>query len=214
MDNKKKRIGLFIAAIIVISVSILVVPSGALTLDSHIPPDGYIPIPAEEIFESETTFLLIQDVYPWGLNSDELALIEKGDTYNVVNSATLATLDLSKYKCILYASDQPNSYYRNIAANIDKIEAWVSNGGFLIAHVCDQGWSGGDWTGLHILPGNVGHQHGYLGNLTIVDPTHCKVENLDPDYFDGWGSSTHGWLTNLPPGTEKVIVVLTFTPSI
>ena len=50
-------------------------------------------------------------------------------------------------------------------------------------------------------------QHSYLDNLTILDPTHCKVEGLAPDYFDGWHSSSHGRLTNLPPGTKSVVVV-------
>jgi hypothetical protein len=206
---RTRRSMLLMATAILFATLLLVPQAGALPPeDSTTPPAGYTPTPTEEKFGAGTAFLLIQDVLPWEVNANEEALIATGRSYDVANSATLATLDLSEYRCILYASDQPNSYYQNITTNIAKIENWVSNGGFLIAHVCDWGWIGGDWTGLHILPGNVTHAaQQYHDDLTILDPTHCKVEGLAPDYFDGWSASTHGWLTNLPAGTNKVVVV-------
>lgn len=187
-------------------------------LNAGTPPEGYIPTPTVEKF-GQTDALLIQDKDVWGRNSNELALIEAGISYDLRHSCDLSTIDLSEYKFIIYSSDQTQEYYGNIEANIDKIESFVSNGGLLIAHVCDEAWTSADWSGMHILPGNVQHATGiYLEDLAIADTSHpivrgTPVGNFDilaanPEYFDGWGHSTHGYLTNVLNGTVAVIKVV------
>lgn len=204
-----------VLALALSSAAVLVAQAGP-SPDSTTPPDGYEPQPTEEK-HGATDALLIQDFDPWDYNSNELALQELGISYDVINSTNLGTVDLSQYKFIMYASDQPTSYYTNLANNIAAIEAFVSGGGLLIGHVCDDGWAGGDWTTEHILPGNVQHVGVGEDDLVIVDITHPIVRGTppgnfdiygtDPNYFDGWVSSTHGYLTNLPPNADVVIEI-------
>jgi hypothetical protein len=185
--------------------------------DAHTPPAGYVPI-VPEIHDGNTDALLIEDLLPWGVASIEGVFNEFGITYDLVHSAALAYVDFSEYKFIVYPSDQPSSFYWNIAWNLERIESFVANGGLLIAHVTDMGWNGGSWNGLNILPGGVNHQNLYgIEDLSVVDASHPVIQgtppgNIDilavnPDYLDGWGWSTHGYLEDLPFGTRTVMEI-------
>jgi len=182
------------------------------------PREDYVPIPTEETLDLDNTntALLIQDVQPWTMNANVLALQEFLIPYTVINSASLASHDLSGYQFIMYASDQPTSYYQNVSSSIAKIEAFVNDGGFLIAHLCDGGWSGGYWTGLNMLPGGGARTQLAYQNLTIVNTTHPAIAGTggafdiyayNPNYFDGWGYSTHGYFYGLPSGAVTVNVI-------
>lgn len=92
--------------------------------------------------QSGPVALLIEDQLPWGVNSNEQALTALGIPYDVITSALLASTDLSQYKFIMYASDQPASFYDNIHANMQKITDYVSAGGVLIAHCGSDNWNG------------------------------------------------------------------------
>ncbi len=166
---------------------------------------------AAEVTNPDAIALLIRDTYPWGFPANEDALIILGIPYDVVNSWNLHAVDLNKYQFIMYASSQYNSsYYQNILNNMAMISAYVSNGGLLLAHACDQYFvTGGNWFGFSILPGDVRHVWLTSENINITDPTHCVVQGLDDAYFYGWYWSTHGYFTNLLPGTNVVMV----TPS-
>lgn len=182
--------------------------------DSSTPPLGYIPTVPEAQY-GNTEALLIEDLFPWGRASVEGAFTEFGVTYDLVRSWELAAVDLSDYKFIVYPSDQPTWFYQNIEANIGKIETFVSSGGLLIAHVTDRGWNNGNWDDLHILPGNVTHVFGPYDDLRIADTLHPIIKGtppgtvdiyaLNPNYFDGWGCSTHGYLDSLTPNTSVVV---------
>jgi len=181
-------------------------------------------IRAIESLDPAAIALLIQDVNPWYGRNVHDALHEFGIPHDLINSSSLATWDLSKYKFILYASSQTSNYYVNIAANLDKISTFVSNGGLLIAHCFDGGWYviwpyqivGGSWQNFSILPGNVTHlmhwdDEPYLSNsIHITDPDHGVVESdqytLTDNYLWGWHSSACGIFTDLPPNAEVVMV--------
>jgi murein DD-endopeptidase MepM/ murein hydrolase activator NlpD len=198
------------------------------------PPPGYTPIVPDTLYTERATplleqatlnsnveALLIEDLLPWGKASIEGVFSELGVNYDLLHSWDLSTIDLNMYRFIVYPSDQPTSFYQNIQTNISKIESFVSVGGLLIAHVTDAGWNLGDWRGLHILPGNVGHSTGwddqglFNQDLEIADPSNAIIKGtpagtvdifaLDPNYFDGWGYSTHGYLHNLPVDSNEVI---------
>jgi hypothetical protein len=161
-----------------------------------------------EVFQPGARALLIEDYCPWGCCSNEAALTALGIPYDLIHSASLANTNLCKYRFIMYASDQPQSYYNTIAANINKISAYVHDCcGLLIAHSCDKGWAGGYWT--NILPADVvvGHQNAYYNSIHITDPSHCVVSGLDDTFFANWGYSVHGYFTNLPSGTNTIMVV-------
>ena len=156
--------------------------------------------------------LLIQDVNPWERNSIEIALTTYRIPHDTVTSWSLSGISLTPYTFIVYASDQPTTYYENIAASIGRIEGYVSAGGALLAHVTDQGWSNGEWAGCDILPADVEHVDWYSNDLEINatnDPVITGkpdgVETLTGDYFDGWHYSAHGYFTNLPPGCVTVL---------
>jgi hypothetical protein len=181
-------------------------------------------IKALESLDPDAIALLIQDVNPWWGRNVHDALLEFGIPHDVINSSSLATWDLSKYKFILYASSQTDTYYANIAANLDKISSWVSDGGLLIAHCLDGGWYviwpyqivGGDWQGLSILPGGVTHlMHGddikYASDMIhITQPNHGVIKSdeytLTDSYMAIWYTSTGGIFTNLPPNAEVIMV--------
>ena len=113
----------------------------------------------------------------------------------------------------MYASDQPTSYYQNIAANIAKINTYIAGGGVLIAHCCDIGiGQDGDWTGLKILPGaswgvTTGQTHEYSDDVRIVDPRSPIANDLSDALLSGWGYSSHGYFNTptLPEGTNVVM---------
>lgn len=162
---------------------------------------------AAEVTVAGAIALVIKDIDPWGKPSNENALYELGISYDVVHSVNLATVDLCKYRFIMYASDQTQSYYENLWANRVKIGDYVISGGLLLAHACDWGWGGGEWSNDRpILPGGVTHFNAYLQYIHITDPEHCVVEGLDDAYFYGWGWSTHGYFTELLLDTNIVMV--------
>jgi len=152
----------------------------------------------KQIVTGTATALLIEDVAPWGHDSahspsipvwdaDQQALAYLGISYDLVYSNTLP-VDLSPYKLILLASTQPTSAYANIAANIGRISAYVSNGGIYLVHACDEGWwdypsgYGSDWTGYAILPNGTSHTNYNTGGSTVssihvIDPSGKLLKN-------------------------------------
>lgn len=158
-----------------------------------------------------TKALLIQDILPWNKQTNQKTLKELGIPYDVINSNQLFNINLQNYRFIIYSSDQYRSYYQNIAANRNKINKYVFNGGVLVAHVADYGWIDDTWNGLNILPANVGHishdvNENYLANnIYINDPSHPVVKGLPGNYFNSWSHSAHGIFTNVPGGTNIVM---------
>jgi len=158
------------------------------------------------------TALLIEDSYPWGRNSNEQVLIEFGVSYDRIHSSKLNQVDLSNYEFVMYSSSQNYSYYSNLEANLNKISKFVSDGGLLIAHCCDGGWGGGDWRFYSILPGDVTHEM-YRDNWSllsqnvyIANPDHPMADGLSDSMLCDWTYSTHGAFTNIPAGTEIIMV--------
>jgi len=207
----------------VLSVVLLVVagmcaPAAARAVSSDSAPPRYVaplaPGAAEaqqalalglQMYTPDQPVLLVQDVYPWDFDSNALALAEAEIPFARVTSDQLAVTDLSPVRVLMYSSDQPTYYYENIAANITRISDFVTSGGTLVAHACDQGWSGGDWTGLEILPGGVHHADYFTEYVQIVGPLHPVVAGLDDAYLQGWYYSAHGSFTDLLPGADVVI---------
>lgn len=157
--------------------------------------------------------LIIEDVYPWDQDSMVLAMTNYNIPYDVITSDELAGTSLAGYSLVCYVSDQPTSYYDNIAADIGDIDAYVAGGGTLLAHLCDNGWSEGDWTGLDVLPDNVGHvTNDLVQSLHVTDPSDPVVSGepngvmaLDDSYFYDWNYSAHGYFTDLPASATTVM---------
>jgi len=71
---------------------------------------------------------LVKDVNPWDYPSNEVVLKKLGIPYDVVNSANFGKVDLSKYKVVIIASDQSQTFYNRMAGYISKLENYVKNG--------------------------------------------------------------------------------------
>ncbi|MFZ2471604.1 MAG: GH25 family lysozyme [Methanothrix sp.] len=209
MNRQSASLAVGLLLVLMICVG-MAVGSSHMRSDSDIP---HIPIETQnnstvKAYEGGTEALLIQDQLPWNVDSNDLALTELGVSHDVISSTELATTVLSKYIFIMYASDQPTSYYTNINKNIDKISTYVKNGGFLIAHCCDGGWNNGDWSGLKILPGasTIGHTLTYCDTIQINSPDNPISNGLTDDLLSNWKSANHGYLTKIP--STKVDVVM------
>lgn len=165
--------------------------------------------------------LLIEDQQPWngasgGISNEktlqDLKAAGKLD-YARITSSQLATTDLSSYTFVSYASDQPQSYYNNIASGLPQITSYVENGGLLIGHACIFGWESGQWTAGNYLPGGVGvtidRVNVYDNSVNIVDPTSPIISGpygtVTDASLQSWDWSTHGYFTGLPADTQVII---------
>lgn len=155
-------------------------------------------------------FLIVKDADPWNNPSNEEALIQLGYTYDVVNSTNFVNTDLGRYKVIIIASDQPDSFYANLAKPVikSKLEVFVSTGGVLVAHMCDRGWNTGFWD-ESFLPGapDLSHITVLLNNLSVADPMHPIIVNSGATNtsIDDWRFSAHGYFLN-PPLNATIII--------
>lgn len=159
--------------------------------------------------------LLIEDVTPWDGSgqSNAVTLSTLGYSYDKISSTTFAGLsNISNYDYVVFASDQYQAYYNNIASNSSLINSYVSNGGTLIAHATIWGWHGGTWDyagGTGFLPGGVTAVNQYSNSVKILDPSSGVIDGdfgtVSEADLQSWGWSTHGYFTNLLAGTDVII---------
>ncbi|MFX1253244.1 MAG: S8 family serine peptidase [Promethearchaeota archaeon] len=140
---------------------------------------------------------ILQDVYPWGMNWTYI-LDMYGITYNMFDSSSFGTIDLSIYQKVIIPSDQTQEFYNAINMHLGWLESYVANGGTLEIHAADYGWNGGGWAGP--LPGGFDYYSAYEDIVDIVDPTHQMLHDpyeITDEELDYWGSSIHGYLGNI-----------------
>lgn len=156
---------------------------------------------------SGDSVLIVKDCEPWYVPANEYVLESMGVSYTVINSGSLDGRDLSSYTAVVLPSTQSGSYYRNLADAKGTLSNYVENGGTLVAHVTDGGYPcTAEWS-ESFLPDGVGHVQTYRDNLTAAVPSHPVVEGISDGALDGWNSSTHGYLTNLPSSATTLIGV-------
>lgn len=157
--------------------------------------------------ESQSDALVVKDCRPWRTDANEQALDDMNVDYDVVPSSRLAETTLEDYATVVLPSTQDPSYYDRLAEADDDIERFVAGGGTLVAHVTDDGWPCTTrWT-EPFLPGDVGKENTLRNDLSIEAETHPLVESFSDETLDGWGSSTHGYLTNLPDDATIVATI-------
>ena len=120
-----------------------------------------------------TDVLLFRDILPWGSNADSTVLTNLGYAFETHIINDVSTLNLSNYKVIIIASDQPQSFYDGYASNYSKFQNYVKSGGVLVFFACDQGWGGGALSAP--LPGGVTKENKYEEYNYIVDSNHPIV---------------------------------------
>ncbi|MBC7129377.1 MAG: choice-of-anchor J domain-containing protein, partial [Thermoplasmatales archaeon] len=160
----------------------------------------------ETLVETTITKVAIFEDYDlWGLSSIQQVLDLHGIAYDIYGSSDIGNVDLSQYDKVIIASDQTTAFYDAVEANLDWFEEYALNGGQLEIHAADQGWQGGSW---NVMPGGFTHVQTYLNYVVIEIPGHevLTYPNVITDEeLDNWGYSTHGYLTDLPSGSEIVL---------
>ncbi len=119
-------------------------------------------------------------------------------TYDVITSADLATADLSEYVAIVVDGNQSGTFYTNINANMDVLEEFVDDGGWLEFHGANNShnpyWE--LWDGTTYI---------YSLNSTtnyIQDDEHPIVEGeANPE----GNSCNHGYLTDYPDDANIIV---------
>ncbi len=155
--------------------------------------------------------LLIEDILPWGYNSNSETLGDIGISFTKIASSQIAATTLSDYQFVVYASDQPQSYYDNVATNFGLINSYVQNGGILVAHSCLWGWEDANpgWESPNYLPGGVNRVAEYTQAVNVTDPLSPIVDGpygeLTEAQFQAWNYTSHGYFTDLLAGTETIL---------
>lgn len=153
--------------------------------------------------------LLIEDNLPWEFNSNSTTLSSIGMPYTKISSSQIGATNLGDYNFVVYASDQNQPYYDNVAANFSQINNYVQNGGVLIAHSAIWGWHDGIWNAPQFLPGGVNRVQEYSNSVNVTDPAHPVISGpygtVTQSEFQGWNYTTHGYFTDLVAGTQTVL---------
>ena len=179
--------------------------------------DSYsITLPALLPVLKNSAVLLIQDSLPWSENVNTSllnALKERGvvSSYNIINTSSLGSIDLTQYGVVMIANDQSSSMYTALATHAEKLENYVMAGGNLIYGACDAGWGGGSIS--HALPGGVTTSNYYSVYNYIVNDLHPIVtgvytdnRSLRDELLKGnYCSHTYFDLDTLPEGTDIIL---------
>ncbi|WP_331235745.1 hypothetical protein [Natronorarus salvus] len=160
---------------------------------------------------TDQTALVIKDCHPWDATANEDALAEHGVDASVSTTGTLGEHDLTAYDLIVIPSTQSEDYYEALAAQRDSLTEFVERGGVLVAHVGIAGYPCTAWEVDLFLPGGVGSHLEYYEPVSVVDPSHPMLGEFSDSDLSDWGSSTHGYLTDLPAGAS-VLAGLGFDP--
>jgi hypothetical protein len=83
------------------------------------------------------TTLVLEDVLPWGFDSNEQVLASLGVAFDTVGSEAFRTVDLAPYSTIIVASVQPQSIYDALAARSEDIDQWILGAHTLEFHAAD-----------------------------------------------------------------------------
>ncbi|WP_435335870.1 hypothetical protein [Haloarchaeobius sp. TZWWS8] len=155
--------------------------------------------------ENSEQYLIVKDCNPWRAPGNERALDELGRQYRVTTSYSLENEDLSDYEVVVIPSTQSYSYYSRMYEHRDRIESFVETGGTLVAHLTYSGWPCSGVTSQSIAPGGLTASRRGSNYLSIVADDHPLVEGVSDSALDGWGSSAHGTLEDIPSDATTII---------
>ena len=191
---------------------------GSITYTCTLCGDSYdIILPALTPVLKNSSVLLIQDSLPWAENINRSLLETLKDrgvvsSYNIINTSALASFDLTQYGVVFIANDQTTAMYERLAANAEKLEAYVRAGGNLVYGACDEGW-GGCGSLTHTLPGGVTTSNYYSVHNYIVNELHPVVTGVNTDNRSlrdellkgNYCSHTYFNKATLPAGTDIIL---------
>ncbi|HET6372607.1 MAG TPA: choice-of-anchor D domain-containing protein [Candidatus Polarisedimenticolia bacterium] len=128
------------------------------------------------------TALIVQDLAPSGSASNGIVLNMNGFQYDMIGSASLASMNLAAYKHVIVPSDQPTSFFTNLAARAAQINDFVAGGGVLEFHAAS-GVSV-DGPSLVTLPGGMRIERFIATSNRVLAPNHPLMAGV-PDPFFG-----------------------------
>ena len=147
---------------------------------------------------TDRSALVIKDCHPWDATANEEALGELDLATTVSTTETVGEEELSAYDLVVLPSTQSPSYYEALAADRDRLTAFVEGGGVLVAHVGIAGYPCTAWEYEPFLPRGIGSHLGYYEPVSIVESSHPMLAEFSDADLSDWGSSTHGFLTDFP----------------
>jgi hypothetical protein len=219
--SKSKKVGLDPK-----TMSAVFYPNGNSTIIENVNNVSLIPCTGNE------TVALIQDVVPWDLGlplgANVIELEAQGKNFCILTSDEIGSVDLSRFKEILIASGQTQTFYDNLFPGgiiHDDITTFVENGGVLSANLFDFAsgpGNGGIWEAYEFVGGlrHVIDIDPFIEDLIIADPSHLIITGAIPcpsgncgqivdqgpqNDLDGWFPSSIGYFTNLPSGTTIIL---------
>lgn len=158
--------------------------------------------------------LILQDQDPWGYTSIQMAISDNGYGYDIVNTTQFMSTDLTPYKVIILAGQQPPSYYTAIGSDpiLSKLSQFVESGGVLLAHTAAYWVDEPPTLDLPGAPGLgiVSEDSVYVEDVSVSDPSHPIMDGLfgvvNDTNMDGWHVSAHGHFYNLPWNAQIIMV--------
>lgn len=129
-----------------------------------------------------------------------------GTPYDVWGTADIGTVDLAPYCRVIVESAQPYALYEAVSIQRAWFEPWVAAGGILEFHGATT--SSQDWSGL-TMPGGFSMAWDPQNDVTAIDYGHPILSwpnVITGAELDGWNTSAHGYLVDLP-WLGRVIIV-------
>lgn len=158
--------------------------------------------------------VIFRDVSAWGATEAIPNILEDiGFTigsgihqYEIMSSTDINNLNsFDSSWAIIIEGDQTTDFYDIYKTNSSKFDTFVENGGTLFWIACDNGWTGGDFTGT--LPGNVTWRDYYDSYNDMVNETHPLLEGFPFERALEGNYASHGGFDNLDSADIDNLVV-------
>ena len=158
---------------------------------------------AAKTANSPATALVFRNIPSWKRHPDfEDALTEMKTTFDVKTSAEMASTDLTPYRFVIIPGAQwRTDFYQQYAANAERFDRYVTNGGTLVLEL-----NGAENDGITLPRGIRMVKHGSLAN-TILVPDHPILTPFAGRPIKA-NAASHGFLDGVP---KDALVLVTET---
>lgn len=163
------------------------------------PPAGYKPTSVTAAFIGADA-LLLMDARPWDTEVLQTALEENGVAFDLATSREMSSLDLSRYRTIFIAGDQPLGFYVNYSSNLTRFSKFVDAGGQLWISAGAGGWNNGTVDGEQLPGGIVMRGPVFEPVNAVANTTHPTMQGMDSP-FEGSPASLTSF-ANLPKSAK------------
>ncbi|HKQ62313.1 MAG TPA: choice-of-anchor D domain-containing protein [Candidatus Polarisedimenticolaceae bacterium] len=145
---------------------------------------------------------IVEEYYPWDVDSNERVLAANGIPYDVISVFDLPFIQLNDYRMVLVPSDQPTYFYELLQERASQLESFVAGGGVLEFHAAGWGFQDGD-ASLVVLPGGMRIVQSSTTVNRVVLPGHPLVAGV-PQVFSG-SSASHAYFAEIPAAAARIV---------